>query len=212
MNVYRRSGRRDFDYLTPRNRLHFSDLLGSDPSSATPASLPSYIHLVSYTWRVKELLGELDQIAAEYPNLKDWKPGLIYEPMPDQWSPTELDAIAPVAHKLYCLSPNHDEAAAFCGLPPSQAADKATIEDITHRLLALGPRVAIVRSGALGAFVASKHSSGWIPPAVTEQSKVVDVTGCGNAFLVSLNIFPFHFVHDEPFVLSGRLHGRTRRW
>lgn len=203
VNRYLKSGRREFQYLSDRRRIRFVDLLGPDPSSIAPSDLPSFIHLVCYTWRTKELIGELDEIAEQYPHLRDWRPKLIYEPMPDQWKTDELDAIAPVAHRLYCLSPNHDEAAAFCGVPAAQASEKASIEELTGRLLALGPEVAITRSGALGAFVAREGRGEWVLPAVTEQAKVIDVTGCGNTFLVSISL-PWYTGHGE---LSGPLQG-----
>ena len=45
----------------------------------------------------------------------------------------------------------------------------------------------VVRSGALGAYVASRrHTGRWIDAYWEDHSKVVDVTGAGNTFLGGL--------------------------
>lgn len=108
------------------------------------------------------------------------------------------------------FSPNHEEAAGFFGIDGEGAEFKARgkkgIEDVARRFRnETGAKCEIViRSGAMGAFVlpASGGSEGgiWSEAYFEEheaKEKVNDVTGAGNAFLVSSISWLFNFDEVE---------------
>lgn len=88
-------------------------------------------------------------------------------------------------------SPNADEALSLLSMP--QPPTKSTVEQACHRFLDLGvgqegKGTVIIRSGSMGAYVASReHAGRWVPAfwGANEGHKVVDVTG--NAFFVLLD-------------------------
>lgn len=75
------------------------------------------------------------------------------------------------------------------------APTKATVEDAAQRFLDIGvgadgTGAVIIRSGAMGAFVATREKGGrWVPAYWKPEDvhKVVDVTGAGNSFLGGLS-------------------------
>ena len=90
------------------------------------------------------------------------------------------------------------EAGTFFGRPLEDVGGwdgvdkKATIEALADQFYAEGARQAvIIRSGKMGAYIKHKQGSErarsgyWLSPYYTTSEKVVDVTGAGNAFLVS---------------------------
>lgn len=98
------------------------------------------------------------------------------------------------------MSPNHEEAGTFFGeaIEEQEAEGKPhKIEKLAQTFLDLGLRsTIIIRSGRLGAYVQQSqeapHSTVatrkgmWIPAYYQNGSKIVDVTGAGNAFLGGL--------------------------
>lgn len=139
------------------------------------------------------------------PSFADWKPKLIYEPIPDRCLPETLDDLIRVLPSLHVFSPNHEEAARFFGIPGSEVKEREQIEKVAERFLELARTNGggkdlnvVIRSGELGAFVcrAEDYSEEggvrgrWSEAyyAYGKSDKVVDVTGAGNAFLVSLEL------------------------
>lgn len=100
------------------------------------------------------------------------------------------------AHTVDVFSPNHLELAAFFGDPPSSSSlDKEKVESLALRFLdsGVGPDgkgTVIIRAGEHGCFICARHlPPSWLPPFFKygprgeRNSKVVDPTGAGNAFL-----------------------------
>ncbi|ETW84344.1 hypothetical protein HETIRDRAFT_314466 [Heterobasidion irregulare TC 32-1] len=173
LNEYK-GDHRGFEYLTPRIRITPRDL------ADTPLARPQYLHFICSPSRARAIMADVEQ-------LRPWAPTTIYEPIPDRCVPEELPALVAV------LPPNAEEALALLSMP--LPATKPAIEDAAARLLALGVGPGrsgwvIVRSGALGAYVASRQRRGewvdayWAP--ADAPAKVVDVTGAGNSFLGGL--------------------------
>lgn len=93
---------------------------------------------------------------------------------------------------------NPQEAGTFFGRPLEDVGGwdgvdkKSTIEALADQFYAEGAQQAvIIRSGKMGAYIKHKQGSEraqsgyWLSPYYTTSEKVVDVTGAGNAFLVS---------------------------
>jgi len=87
-------------------------------------------------------------------------------------------------------SPNAEEALSLLAYP--SPVSKSSIERACKSFLDFGVGPAgtgavIIRSGSLGAFVASREQPGvWIEAYWTNEERVVDVTGAGNSFLGGL--------------------------
>jgi len=119
-----------------------------------------------------------------------WSPVSIYEPIPDRCIPEELPALRDVLPLLSVLSPNAEEALNLLSfsLPPT----KSSIEQACKAFLGLGigpggTGWVIIRSGSMGAYVASRSQPGaWIDAYWRNDERVVDVTGAGNSFLGGL--------------------------
>ncbi|KAF7800009.1 hypothetical protein EIP86_011252 [Pleurotus ostreatoroseus] len=172
LNEYR-GDIRGFRYLTPRVRITPKDLIGTD------FDLPKMLHFICSPSRAAIILSEVRERSG-------WRPITIYEPIPpqsqDRCVPEELSALLEVLPSLSILSPNADEALSLLSIlqPPS----KSNVEEACQRFLDYGVGVngegaVIIRSGALGAYVATRAKGGqWIPAFWKEDQahKVVDVT------------------------------------
>ncbi|GAA5893646.1 Mak32p [Sporobolomyces salmoneus] len=172
---------RDFKYLTPRVRLEPQDL----PSQFHSAK---YLHFVCSPTRAIVIQSQLTST---------WRPSLVYEPIPDRCIPEELDSLRKILPNVEIFSPNHEEAASFFGISPSQVKErgKTGVEQIARRFLDDGAKdLVIIRSGAWGAFTVRRGEEGkgfwtdaYYPYDDAEaQKKVKDVTGAGNSFLGGL--------------------------
>jgi sugar/nucleoside kinase (ribokinase family) len=89
------------------------------------------------------------------------------------------------------LSPNAEEALSLLSLP--LVPTKELVEQAANKFLDIGVGeggvgCVIIRSGAMGAYVATRAKGGqWIDAFwVDRPEKVVDVTGAGNSFLGGL--------------------------
>ncbi|KAL5488120.1 hypothetical protein ACEPAI_6228 [Sanghuangporus weigelae] len=179
INSYR-GDNRGFNYITPRRRLTPTDLRD------TRLERPANLHFICSPSRAIA-------ITSEGLSVPDWKPLTIYEPIPDRCVPEELASLIAVLPHIDILSPNSDEALSLLSM--RQPPTKETIEEACSRLLKLGVGTdgmgyVIIRSGALGAYVASRaHSGRWADAywSVADAQKVVDVTGAGNSFLGGLS-------------------------
>ncbi|KAJ7117412.1 Ribokinase-like protein [Mycena crocata] len=178
LNTYR-GDHRSFDYITPRVRITPKDLQGTRlEKSAT-------LHFICSPSRAASIMSEVQKIP-------DWRPIVIYEPIPDRCVPDELQPLKKVLPAIDILSPNAEEALSLLSfpLPPTVKS----IEEAAHKLLELGIGVdgtgcVIIRSGSMGACVAMKDQAPrWVPAFWTskDEDKIVDVTGAGNSFLGGL--------------------------
>ncbi|KAH9045677.1 hypothetical protein EDB85DRAFT_1907861 [Lactarius pseudohatsudake] len=139
---------RGFQYLTPRLRIDPRDLIG------TSLSRPATLHFICSPARAAVIMSQVAQV-------EDWSPISVYEPIPD--------------------SPNAEEALALLADP--SPVSKSSIERACKSFLdfGVGPSgtgSVVIRSGSLGAYVASRSQSGtWIDAYWRTEERVVDVTG-----------------------------------
>ncbi|KAJ7086671.1 Ribokinase-like protein [Mycena epipterygia] len=194
VNTYR-GDHRSFDYITPRIRITPKDLQGTRLEKSTT------LHFICSPSRASTIMSEVQQTPS-------WNPTVIYEPIPDRCVPDELGPLVkvlPLIDILRCnlflltlgnlaklFSPNAEEALSLLSvsLPPT----KKLIEEASHKFLELGVGAdgkgcVIIRSGGLGACVATKDQTPrWVPAFWTskDEDKIVDVTGAGNSFLGGL--------------------------
>ncbi|KAF8760820.1 pfkB family carbohydrate kinase [Rhizoctonia solani] len=158
---------RDFEYLTPRIRLTPKDLAG------TPLESPRQIHFVCSPTRAYQIMQDADTYG-----VKDWKPFVIYEPIPFRCVPEELPALRQILHRVDILSPNAEEALGLLSIDKAGAYDYSVIEYAAARLLSFG--VGKMLLGIEGGIV-----RGWWTPAYwgpEDKGAVVDVTGKINHF------------------------------
>ncbi|KAK0453374.1 Ribokinase-like protein [Armillaria borealis] len=168
---------RSFDYLTTRIRITPRDLRGTRLARAPT------LHFVCSPSRAHSIVSEIH----EEPK---WHPTTIWEPIPDRCVPEELPALIKVLPHISVLSPNAEEALLVLSmaLPPT----KTSIEEAAEKFLdfgvgSKGRGSVIIRSGELGAYVATRANGGkWVDAFWADQEKVVDVTGAGNSFLGGL--------------------------
>lgn len=176
----------EFKYLTHRTRLEPKDL-------PAPLRTAQYLHFVCSPTRALEIR---HQLRPEQNPAPEWQPRLVYEPIPDRCRPDEMDALRDVLPDIAVFSPNHEEAWAFFGVDAAEAnaRGRAGVEEVARRFLDAGAAdVVIIRSGPLGAFAIRRGEKEgfWVPAYHSYEDgrstgKVVDVTGAGNSFLVSL--------------------------
>ncbi|ELU43167.1 PfkB domain-containing protein [Rhizoctonia solani AG-1 IA] len=171
-----------FEYLTPRIRLTPKDLAG------TPLESPRQIHFVCSPTRAYQIMQDADTYG-----VKDWKPFVIYEPIPFRCVPEELPALRQILHRVDILSPNAEEALGLLSIDKAGAYDYSVIEYAAARLLSFGVGKdasghVIIRCGAMGAYAAKREGGivrGWWTPAYwgpEDKGAVVDVTGKINHF------------------------------
>ncbi|KAL4081913.1 Ribokinase-like protein [Scleroderma yunnanense] len=161
LNAYR-GDHRGFQYLTPRIRLTPRDL------RETRLTWPAVIHFICSPVRALQVISEIECIPEELPSLIKALPSITV------------------------LSPNAEEA--FSLLSISSPISQKSVEAAAAHFLELGvdntgPECVIIRSGALGAYVATKTDGGqWVDAFWTleDNEKVIDVTGAGNSFLGGL--------------------------
>ncbi|KAK7695647.1 hypothetical protein QCA50_000283 [Cerrena zonata] len=182
---------RGFEYLTPRRRITPRDLEG------TTLARPVILHFICSPTRANAIMSEVLEIP-------EWTPKAIYEPIPDRCVPEELPSLIKVLPRIDILSPNADEALSLLSL--TGPATQEQVEAAADRFLELGvgPEgngYVIIRSGALGAYVASRTRPGrWFDAYWTKDDAphIVDVTGAGNAFLGGLAA-GLHFTDGDPY-------------
>ena len=144
---------------------------------------PAFLHLVCSPQQAADFLHELHDMGNGWDRTR-----IIFEPMPADCTPENLEALKAVLPDIEVFSPNEEEAARFLGMQLPETTDerRAAIQDVACRMRALGAKKHIViRSGALGACIDSTEGGCcWIPAYHGSTEKIVDFTGAGNAFLV----------------------------
>jgi len=106
--------------------------------------------------------------------------------------PGELYSLIEVLPSISILSPNAEEALGLLSipLPVTQAnIEEAAVKFLEYGVGEGGEGLVVIRSGALGAYVASRTTKGhWVEAfwGPNDIHRVVDVTGAGNAFLGGL--------------------------
>ncbi|GIC90944.1 pfkB family carbohydrate kinase superfamily [Aspergillus udagawae] len=180
-------GPKHFTYTTPLLPVHDSNLKN------TPLLTSKAYHYLETSQAIKTRVSSLLALRKEAGALD--RPFIVWEPAPYSCKPENLQPCLDAAHVVDVLSPNHLELAALFGESPATAQYKATIESLARRILesGVGPDgkgTVVVRAGENGSVVVARDiPPTWLPPFYTsgpgwtQQSKVVDPTGAGNAFL-----------------------------
>jgi len=159
---------KSFQYLTPKWRIAPRDLL--DTSLFRSATL----HFICSPTRAAVIMSQVAEV-------EDWSPISVYEPIPDRCVSEELPALRDVLPLISVLSPNAEEALSLLADP--SPVSKSSIERASKSFLdfGVGPGgtgTVVVRSGSLGAYVASRSQPGaWIDAYWRAEERVVDVTG-----------------------------------
>ena len=125
------------------------------------------------------------------------KPVILWEPQPDSCTSGNLLACLHAAQKVDVFSPNHIELARLYGLDNIKT-DNTILEELATEVIKSGigqknQGLLALRAGDKGCLIASQTIAPvWVPAFVNpppdsnlpaEGVKVIDPTGCGNAFL-----------------------------
>lgn len=178
LNSYRGDSR-GFQYLNPRIRLTPRDL------HETRFAWPRALHFICSPTRALEIISEVEQVDR-------WEPTMIFEPIPYRCVPEELPSLVKVLPFISVLSPNAEEALSLLSMPTpvtKESVETAAVRFLNMGMGSAGKGCVIIRSGALGAYLATKASGGqWVDAFWTpnDNGKVIDVTGAGNSFLGGL--------------------------
>jgi len=166
-----------FGYLTPRIRITPGDLTN------TKLARPTTLHFICSPSRAVNILSEVRDI-------EGWHPTAIYEPIPDRCVPEELPALIRVLPSVAVLSPNAEEALSLLSMhspPTQQLVELAASKFLDMGVGKAGAGCVIIRSGAMGAYVATRRKGGqWVDAFWNNITKIIDVTGAGNSFLGGL--------------------------
>lgn len=188
-NGYGENEHRAFKYLTEKKRLTAEDLTGELLAAKS-------FHLICSAVRCGELAQRIKarraaELGQDYP-----QPIIVWEPVPDMCTPSEMESTKDALHHIDVLSPNHDELGSLFGFKHATGVDKEVVEMHAKKLAvsgigSKGEGVIVVRSGKEGCYVKRSGSDGsscWMPAYHTDQNKVVDPTGGGNGFLGGLSV------------------------
>jgi ribokinase len=99
---------------------------------------------------------------------------MMLDPAPARELPSGLLGL------LEWITPNESEARTLCGLREDEPITPATARDCAELLLKRGPKNAIIKMGASGAFVATADGGREMVPAF--EVKAVDSTAAGDAY------------------------------
>ncbi|KIW14349.1 hypothetical protein PV08_07131 [Exophiala spinifera] len=172
---------RAFKYLTPKLRL-------DQDSLSDEQSLAESFHMVCSPERcmsiVKGVLARRLKIAPTEP-----RPVFVWEPVPDQCTPSELEKVLHAVEHVDVISPNAEEFAALFTGSSEQGSRKTMVE----KLLGLNREkssdaLLVIREGAQGC--TTYHGSRALHLKASHQNAefVVDPTGGGNTFLGALAV------------------------
>lgn len=145
------------------------------------------------------------------------RPFIVWEPRAYSCTPGELLDIVKALRVVDVFSPNHHELARIVALDVPATPDKDFFERLCTPLMSemLKPndyRMLVLRAGNFGCFVKTRRQSVWLPAyygpsekdAGVTDSKVVDTTGAGNAFL---GAFAIGFMQSSGDIISAACAG-----
>ena len=180
-NGYGDNEARAFKFTTPKLRLvpaSLDEKLLLSKSFHMACSPTRCIDIITGTLRRRE-------------GLTRERPIFLWEPIPDFCMPEELQNCYEAMKLVDVVSPNHAELMSFFGKDAHNkdgSLDVHSLHTCVDEWVGYANRekldlTVVVRAGKHGCYYAKDDQSGWVPAYHQEQSRVVDPTGGGNAFL-----------------------------
>ena len=115
----------------------------------------------------------------------------------DPVSTTKAEKLRSILHKIHTLKPNRIEAELLSGVPIREKADFPRAAEALRRL---GVKRVFISLGADGVFAADENGEVWLP---TVPGKMVNTTGCGDAFMAALVWAAMEDLNLEESALAG---------
>ncbi|KAJ9630106.1 Double-stranded RNA-containing particles stability [Knufia peltigerae] len=173
---------RAFKYLTPKLRL-------DEDSLSDEQALAESFHMVCSPERcmsiIRGILARRKKLGPDEP-----RPVFVWEPVPDQCTPRELEKVLEAIEHVDVISPNADEFAALFTGSPEQDSKQKMVEKLLGRSEEKpSDTLLVIREGAQGC-TAYQRSETLLHLKASHQSaeNVVDPTGGGNTFLGALAV------------------------
>ena len=98
----------------------------------------------------------------------------------DPVSTTKAEKLRPILHKIHTLKPNRMEAELLSGVP---IREKGDIPAAAKALREMGVQQVVISLGPDGVYGINDEGEVWLP---TLPGKMVNTTGCGDAFMAAL--------------------------
>ncbi len=183
--------------------------------SSTPLLASRSFHLLSSP---EELIGQVPSLIELRREAGiEHRPLIVWEPRPPSCHSANLEAMLKAVKLVDVFSPNHIEFAQILGIPQPEILDRDLVEK--HALLfieaGIGPSKhgsLLLRAGEEGCMIASqKRTIQWMesyykPCEHEKNSKIIDPTGAGNAFL---GAFAVGYLETESLALAA-CYGKRR--
>lgn len=119
------------------------------------------------------------------------RPLFVWEPIPDLCAPEYIDSFRLAIQQVDIVSPNAEELAGFFS-GKSKSQDAMAAEILEWGIGSRNGGLLVVRDGKNGCCAFSReyriHLAAYHSPVQESQSRVVDPTGAGNAFLGALAV------------------------
>ncbi|KAI9282273.1 Ribokinase-like protein [Sporodiniella umbellata] len=182
INRFGANDHRDFEYKYPIIRTTTNDYPDSWVHSM------KMVHIISIAERAMDVVNEWRQ---RDPTSQTQ---FIWEPLPWACLPENFSKICEAAQQIDIISPNHEEIADMLGfefeelLSKNNEDFKQTVEFCSEEFFKAIDKSSVtlvIRASKYGAFINTRDIKQWVPAYwnwKTEQDRVVDVTGAGNAF------------------------------
>ncbi|ODV82511.1 hypothetical protein CANARDRAFT_10497 [[Candida] arabinofermentans NRRL YB-2248] len=173
-NSYGDNDFRSFKYMTPKKRIDIPDLLNY------PHLLKSEsYHLIYSPERCIQVLNSLAP-------LRNDEPVIVWEPIPDECTPDNLQSCLDILDKVDILSPNAAECASFFNEsePTTHKECERIAGNFATHMTKNDYSGVVLRCGALGCLLMTAAGScKWFPAYHSNASNIIDPTGCGNTFV-----------------------------
>lgn len=192
----------DFKYLTAKRRLEIESLTDEQ-------ALASAFHMVCSPSRCMNIVqGLRKRRAAIHSGAPD--PLIVWEPIPDLCTPTELENLREAATYVDVISPNGEELADFFA-SGSRRLDRGEMVAALLTRCGDNPRQAvIVRDGADGSRLYSSGKTLHFRAYHLDPAKVVDPTGGGNTYLGGMTMALSRMVSPDVSETSKVVAGMSR--
>lgn len=115
----------------------------------------------------------------------------------DPVSTAKAEKLRPILHKIHTLKPNRMEAEFLSGVP---IREKEDFPKAAKALRRMGVKRVFISLGADGVYAADEAGEVWLP---TLPGKMVNTTGCGDAFMAALVWAEMEALDLEHTALAG---------